>query len=115
MDVGEQADTPSTGGGRVVVGVDGSPGSRGALRYALTAGSRRGAELELVASYAAELYWMTGAPVAFRDLAGIREDTEKRTLDLLHEVAGRRASRWTGARARCRHGSWPRPTRPPSS
>jgi nucleotide-binding universal stress UspA family protein len=31
---------------------------------------------------------MSGAPVAFRDLAEIREDTEKRALDLLQEVAG---------------------------
>ncbi|MGY1679929.1 universal stress protein [Geodermatophilus sp. SYSU D01176] len=88
MDIGADAATPPAGTGTVVVGVDGSPGSRDALRYALTAASRRGADLELVASYAAELYWMTGAPVAFRDLAGIREDTEKRALDLLHDVAG---------------------------
>ena len=88
MDIGADAATPSASGGRVVVGVDGSPGSRDAFRYALTAASRRAAELELVASYAGELYWMSGAPVAFRDLAEIREDTEKRVLDLLHEVAG---------------------------
>jgi nucleotide-binding universal stress UspA family protein len=31
---------------------------------------------------------MSGAPAAFRDLAEIREDTEKRALDLLPEVAG---------------------------
>nr|WP_280173907.1 universal stress protein [Geodermatophilus obscurus] len=78
----------SPSAGRVVVGVDGSPGSRDALRYALTAATRRGAVLEPVSSYAAELYWMTGAPVAFRGLAEIREDTEKRIRDLLHEVAG---------------------------
>ena len=88
MDVGADADTPSAGGGRVVVGVDGSPGSRDALRYALTAASRRAAELELVAHYAAALYRVTGAPVAFRDRTGIREDPGERALDLLHEVAG---------------------------
>ena len=88
MDVGADADTPSAGGGRVVGGVDGSPGSRDALRYALTAASRCEAELELVASYTAELCWVTGAPVACRDSTGIREDTGKRALDLLHEVAG---------------------------
>ena len=61
MDIGADA-TPSSASGTVVVGVDGSPGSRDALHYALTAATRRGAVLELVSSYAAELYWMTGAP-----------------------------------------------------
>jgi nucleotide-binding universal stress UspA family protein len=51
MDVGANADTPSTGGGTVIVGVDGSPGSRDALQYALTAAHRLVAELELVPSY----------------------------------------------------------------
>ncbi|WP_448612343.1 universal stress protein [Geodermatophilus sp. URMC 60] len=87
MDVGADPALPSAGG-TVVVGVDGSPGSRDALGYALTAAARRGAVLELVASSAGELYWMSGAPFAFRDLAEIRGDTEKRVLDLLHEVAG---------------------------
>jgi nucleotide-binding universal stress UspA family protein len=51
MDVGANADTPSTGGGTVIVEVDGSPGSRDALQYALTAAHRLVAELELVPSY----------------------------------------------------------------
>ena len=87
MDVGADPALPSADG-TVVVGVDGSPGSRDALGYALTAAAHRGAVLELVASYAGELSWISGAPVAFGDLAEIREDTEKRVLDLLHEVAG---------------------------
>src|SRR3712207_7374223 len=54
-DVGADATTPSAGDGRVVVGVDGSPGSRNALRYALTAASRRGAELERSEEHTSEL------------------------------------------------------------
>jgi nucleotide-binding universal stress UspA family protein len=42
----------------VVVGVDGSTGSRAALVAALTAAARRGAELEIVAAYAVTAYWM---------------------------------------------------------
>jgi nucleotide-binding universal stress UspA family protein len=88
VDIGADATTSAADQDTVVVGVDGSPGSCQALRYAVTAASRRAAELEVVASYAAELYWMTGAPLAFRDPTEIREDIEKRARDLLHEVAG---------------------------
>ena len=104
MDAGEHAGTPSTVGGTVVMGADGSPGSRDALRYALMAASRRGAELELVASYTADLYGMTGAPVAFRELAGTREDTEERAVDLLPEVAGQPGTAASCGRRRDRPG-----------
>src|SRR5687768_7279894 len=85
MEPGANRADPS-GSGIVVVGVDGSPGSRAALRYALGTAVRRDAELEVVAGYAPELYWTSGAPVAAPDVSGIREDTEKRALDLLREV-----------------------------
>jgi nucleotide-binding universal stress UspA family protein len=83
MDIGADAAPPSASG-TVVVGVDGSPGSRDALRYAVTAASSPAAELEVVTGYAAEPYWMTGAPVAFRDPTGIQEDTGKQVRVLLH-------------------------------
>ena len=115
MGVGANSATSPEVGGTVVVGVDGSPGSRDALRHALTAASRRGAELELVASYAGELYWMSGAPVAFRDLGGIREDTEKRVRDVLHEVAGQLGIAVDGGAGSVRTRLVAPPTRPPSS
>jgi nucleotide-binding universal stress UspA family protein len=86
-DDGPQAGRPAGGGGRVVVGVDGSPGSRAALGYALGTARRRGAELEVVAGYAPELYWMSGAPVAVPDVSALRDDTRELALELLHEVA----------------------------
>ncbi|MGY1704796.1 universal stress protein [Geodermatophilus sp. SYSU D00697] len=86
MDIGAHA-AGSADPGRVVVGVDGSRGSRAALRHALVTAQRRGAELEVVAGYAPELYWMSGAPVAVPDVSALREGTEKRAVDLLHEVA----------------------------
>lgn len=37
-------------------GVDGSPGTRAALVWALTAAARRGADVEVVAAFAVDLY-----------------------------------------------------------
>jgi hypothetical protein len=55
LDAGIDSDSGSIrrdgGGPRVVVGVDGSPGSRAALVHAFTTGAQRGAELEVVSSY----------------------------------------------------------------
>ncbi|MCU1613635.1 MAG: hypothetical protein JWO98_1175 [Frankiales bacterium] len=46
-------------GPRVVVGVDGSPASRAALGWAMTATAPRGASLEVIAAYPVELYGRT--------------------------------------------------------
>lgn len=43
----------------VVVGVDGSPGSRAALEYAMGDAARRGARLRVVAALAEPDYWVT--------------------------------------------------------
>jgi nucleotide-binding universal stress UspA family protein len=71
---------------RVVVGVDGSPGSRAALVYALTAAARRGAELEVVCTYSIQALWVGGYPLGVPAVATIRESTELRIVELVKQV-----------------------------
>jgi nucleotide-binding universal stress UspA family protein len=77
---------------RVVVGIDGSPGSRAALVQAYFAAARRGADLEVVAGYTMELYWFGGAPVDVPDVGIVRDDTRRRARaqwdEVQAEVAG---------------------------
>ena len=82
------AAAPDGGGSRprVVVGVDGSPGSWAALVHALITAARRGADLDVVSSYAIELYYLGGAPLDVPDLTGVRDDTHDRVTDLVEEV-----------------------------
>ncbi len=54
----------STRTGRIVVGVDGSEGSRAALRFALEEAALRGAEVDAVATWQAPPYAYTGVAVA---------------------------------------------------
>jgi nucleotide-binding universal stress UspA family protein len=62
-------------GPRVVVGVDGSPGSRAALLFALADAARRGVPVEAVTAYRPPDYWLdfyavgTQAPDAVREAA----------------------------------------------
>jgi nucleotide-binding universal stress UspA family protein len=70
----------------VVVGVDGSPGSRAALTHALIAAARRGADVDVVSSYGVELYYLGGAPFVVPDIAGLRDDHEARARTLVSEV-----------------------------
>lgn len=74
------------GKARVVVGIDGSPGSRAALVHGLIAAAHRGADLDVVTSYAIELYYLGGAPIDVPNVAGIRDDTQHRVRGLLEEV-----------------------------
>ena len=71
---------------RVVVGVDGSPGSRVALGAALAAAARRGARLDVVTAYPPPMVWTRGAPVEVPDVAAIRADTEGRAQEELEDV-----------------------------
>jgi nucleotide-binding universal stress UspA family protein len=78
---------PEQGGGRprVVVGVDGSPGSRAALRHALLDAERRGADLEVVCSYQAEEFYLSesfSVPV----VEDVPVDAEVRTSAVVAEV-----------------------------
>lgn len=86
----EEAPGPGAADGRprVVVGVDGSDGSRAALVHAVSAAARRGADLEVVSSYAVELYYLGGAAIDVPSVAGIRDDTHGRARGFVADVLG---------------------------
>src|SRR5205085_9986525 len=71
---------------RVVVGVDGSDGSRAALRWALEAAARRGAELEVVAVYPVGLPWRWDPAIDAPDVEAVRADLEERARVFGSEV-----------------------------
>jgi nucleotide-binding universal stress UspA family protein len=77
------------GTGRVVVGMDGSPGGRAALEFALHDAARRGAVVEVVAAFetAETLAALCGAPVAsVGSTADIRDAVQKETARLVDDV-----------------------------
>ncbi|WP_164704531.1 universal stress protein [Blastococcus litoris] len=82
--------TPGEGGPgtgqRIVVGVDGSPGARLALAWALRAAAGSGAELLVLSSFPIEVYWLDPYFVDPRRIDAIREDTEARARVLVDEV-----------------------------
>jgi nucleotide-binding universal stress UspA family protein len=86
MDAGIYPIRDDGGRPRVVVGVDGSPGSRAALVHALTTAAQRGAELEVVSSYPVNLVWTGGLPLEIPDTEAIRVDTESRARALVDDV-----------------------------
>ncbi len=73
-------------GERVVVGVDGSPGARAALGWALTAAARRGARLLVVSAFPVEASWLDPALVDPDRIEAIGEDTASRTWELVRDV-----------------------------
>ena len=86
----------------VLVGVDGSPESGAALKYAVAEADRRGARLRVVSTYFPE-YSVQGRTHALTaSEAGIEIDLEKETRGMVEEaLAGtRRHRRWR---------SWSRP------
>lgn len=88
MDIGVAGSGPTDESRRlpVVVGVDGSPCSEAALRYAMTAAAQRGTDLEMVSCFALELYWVGGAPIQIPDTEAISADTENRARELVDKV-----------------------------
>jgi nucleotide-binding universal stress UspA family protein len=82
----DDSNDTSEGRPRVVVGIDGSPGSRAALVEAFLAAARRGADLEVVATYAVELYWFGGVPLDVPDVEAVRDDTQRRARAQVEEV-----------------------------
>jgi nucleotide-binding universal stress UspA family protein len=68
------------------VGVDGSPGSRAALVYALTAAARRGAQLEVLSTFSVQLVWIGGFPLSMPDVETIRSDAASRMRQFVAEV-----------------------------
>lgn len=82
----EQTAHSQGGPGRVVVGVDGSPGARAALGWALGAAARAGAPLEVVSAYPVDFYWTDPYLIDTRRLDAVRADTEERVRGFLDEV-----------------------------
>jgi nucleotide-binding universal stress UspA family protein len=68
------------------VGVDGSPGARAALSWALVAAAQRGADVEVVAAFAVDLYWIDAYLLEPESLGEVRTDTEKRARAMVAEV-----------------------------
>jgi len=85
-------DPPTDGGAagtqRIVVGVDGSPGARLALAWALSAAPGRGADLLVLCAFPVEAYWLDPYFIDPRRVGAIREDTEARARGLVQEVLG---------------------------
>jgi len=81
--------------GRVVVGVDGSSGSRAALVHALQDAARRDAAVEVVAAFQPPEYWVPfyGGPVTPVDEVreDVRRDVERFVQEVTGELAGRLA------------------------
>lgn len=71
---------------RVVVGVDGSPGSREALAWALVAAARRDAMLEVVSAFPVDFYWMDPYLLDRGRIDSLRTDTEARARELVEAV-----------------------------
>ena len=79
----------TNGIGRVVVGMDGSPGGRAALEFALHDAVRRGAAVEVVTAFetAETLAALCGAPIAsIGSTAQIREAVRTETSRVVDEV-----------------------------
>jgi nucleotide-binding universal stress UspA family protein len=70
----------------VVVGVDGSPGSRAALGYAVTAAARRGGALQVVATFGLEGARVGNHPIGVPPLATVRADLDARVRALVDDV-----------------------------
>ena len=70
----------------MVVGVDGSAGSRAALVRALTEAALRSDDLEVVTCYPVTMYYFGGAAVDVPDIPRILTDTEGRIRDLVEDV-----------------------------
>jgi nucleotide-binding universal stress UspA family protein len=71
---------------RVAVGVDGSPGSRDALAWALVAAARKGAVLEVVSAFPVDFYWTDPYLLDRLRIDSLRSDTEARTRALVEEA-----------------------------
>jgi nucleotide-binding universal stress UspA family protein len=70
----------------MVVGVDGSPGSRAALVWALAAAARGGASLRVVAVFPVELYWTDQVLLDPHHSERVRADTEALARAAVDEV-----------------------------
>jgi nucleotide-binding universal stress UspA family protein len=72
--------------GRVVVGVDGSPGARAALVWALAAAARSGDAVEVVSAFPVDDYWADPYLLDTRRIETVRSDTEARARAFVAEA-----------------------------
>jgi len=86
--VTEQVAEPDAAGTtrRLVVGVDGSSGSRAALIWALGAAARSGAAVEVVAVHPVEFSWPDSFLVDPQCMAALRTETGERARKLVDEA-----------------------------
>ncbi|WP_157943899.1 universal stress protein [Blastococcus atacamensis] len=71
---------------RIVVGIDGSEGARGALTWALTQAAQRGADLEVLSAFPVDFYWVDPYLLDSGRIDAIRSQTEIRAQAMLDEV-----------------------------
>lgn len=76
-----------SGSARVVVGVDGSPGGRAALAWAMADAARRDAGLLVVSAFPIEIYWGDPNLIDDRRITAAGADTETRVTALVDAVA----------------------------
>jgi nucleotide-binding universal stress UspA family protein len=74
--------------GRVVVGVDDSPGARAAFRYAFVAAARRHAALDVVTAYPVNLPWAWDATLDVPDVDALRKAMNREAEELRSAVRG---------------------------
>jgi nucleotide-binding universal stress UspA family protein len=90
---GERAAVAESRAGRIVVGVDGSPGSRAALVWALDAAAATGDSVQVVATFPVEFYWADPNLMDERRIEAVRADTGARVRALVDEaMADRRTT-----------------------
>jgi nucleotide-binding universal stress UspA family protein len=71
---------------RVVVGVDGSPGARAALEWAMADAARRSATLDVVSAVPVEIYWGDPVLIDERRVEAARAEIEGRVRALVEEI-----------------------------
>lgn len=81
---------------RVVVGIDGSPGARAALGWALSAAADMGARVEALTAYPVDFYWTDPYLADPRRIAELEADTRSHAHELVEQarsaMAGYRGS-----------------------
>jgi nucleotide-binding universal stress UspA family protein len=82
----EATDDDATTRSRIVVGIDGSEGSRAALVWALTEAARRGSELVAVSAFPVDFYWTDAYLLDPHRIDAVRADTETRARTMVDEV-----------------------------
>jgi nucleotide-binding universal stress UspA family protein len=82
---GPTDDGPTSGSG-IVVGIDGSEGSRAALVWAVGEAARRGVDLVAVSAFPVDFYWADAYLLDPRRIDEVRADTEKRARAMVDDA-----------------------------